>query len=341
MDTDILAFTKSTKSFASLNYTLPAIQRPMEETKADDIYNGENAFYSVHKKYRIPNTISICLLLADNVEYLIDGQHRMRAYSRLSADFPEREISISIDHYTCATMENLDNIYKMVNTSTQNEISRMSVSAYKLKQEVLEFFRQTFSQYLKPTTKPRAPSINLEVLASKLDVPDLEKFKLSEFPKLAIELNKFYAQTTLAQFKIWKIDTKHVELVQQCTNQMFLGVYREYEWVDRIFEIRELREFDPSTSFSALNHGNIAVRQQITKKLRIAVWNNGRSEQPCYCCGDTITCHNFHCGHIIPVSKGGKNVPDNLKPICSTCNLDMGTMNLEEYKKLVSDQVGC
>lgn len=336
---DILAFEKSAKSFASLNYAIPAIQRELKEEIAEIIYNKENAAYEAYGKYLIPGTVSFCLVKSDGVEYLIDGQHRMRAYSRLSADFPEREILINIDHYTCATMENLDNIYKIVNTSTPNEISRMSVSTYKLKQEIAEFFKQKFSQYLKPTAKPRAPNINLDVLLSKLDAPELDKFQLGEFPRLALELNKFYAQTTPLQFAAWKVDKKHIELVQQYPNQLFLGVYRDYEWVDRIFLLREMREFDPKTTFSDMGHGNTAVRLQITRKLKIAVWNSGKMQQPCYCCGDTISYDTFQCGHIIPVCRGGKTVAENLKAICSTCNSDMGTKNLEDYKRLISDQV--
>ena len=49
---------------------------------------------------------------------------------------------------------------------------------------------------------------------------------------------------------------------------------------------------------------------------------------------------NFVCGHIIPVSIGGETNISNMKAICSPCNLNMGTMNLNSYKKLVGEQIG-
>ena len=46
---------------------------------------------------------------------------------------------------------------------------------------------------------------------------------------------------------------------------------------------------------------------------------------------------NFECGHVVARCLGGKNVVDNLEPVCKKCNSDMGTMNLEEYRKYIDD----
>ncbi len=39
----------------------------------------------------------------------------------------------------------------------------------------------------------------------------------------------------------------------------------------------------------------------------------------------------WHCGHIVADANGGKTILTNLKPLCRTCNLRMGTMNMYEY----------
>jgi 5-methylcytosine-specific restriction endonuclease McrA len=58
------------------------------------------------------------------------------------------------------------------------------------------------------------------------------------------------------------------------------------------------------------------------------------AEGLCYVCEvNIINIRNFECGHIIPVSNGGDNNINNLKPICVTCNRSMGIKNLEEFKK--------
>ena len=42
---------------------------------------------------------------------------------------------------------------------------------------------------------------------------------------------------------------------------------------------------------------------------------------------------NFHAGHIIAESVGGLINIDNILPICSTCNLSMGSQNMKVFIK--------
>ena len=42
--------------------------------------------------------------------------------------------------------------------------------------------------------------------------------------------------------------------------------------------------------------------------------------------------HNlWHAGHIISEYNGGETDINNLRPICKLCNLDMGSMNWDDY----------
>lgn len=41
-------------------------------------------------------------------------------------------------------------------------------------------------------------------------------------------------------------------------------------------------------------------------------------------CKNTITAFDFHVGHNIPESRGGATNIQNLRPICSRCNVSMG-----------------
>ncbi len=52
----------------------------------------------------------------------------------------------------------------------------------------------------------------------------------------------------------------------------------------------------------------------------------------CFCCSiNNITQLEFHCGHIIAKSLGGELSLDNLRPICSKCNLSMGNENMIDF----------
>ena len=78
-------------------------------------------------------------------------------------------------------------------------------------------------------------------------------------------------------------------------------------------------------------------RKSIPKPVRIQVWNEYIGEENgigyCNVCGSEIKQTNFDCGHIISANDGGENIVKNLAPICRTCNLSMGTDNLNEFKE--------
>jgi len=50
----------------------------------------------------------------------------------------------------------------------------------------------------------------------------------------------------------------------------------------------------------------------------------------CVCCGLSLL-YGYHIDHIIPVSRGGSNWPDNIQLLCSTCNLKKNALTMEEW----------
>jgi hypothetical protein len=51
-------------------------------------------------------------------------------------------------------------------------------------------------------------------------------------------------------------------------------------------------------------------------------------------CTNTMNVFDFQCGHNIPESKGGATDVNNLVPICSRCNLSMGSQfTIDEWNK--------
>lgn len=72
--------------------------------------------------------------------------------------------------------------------------------------------------------------------------------------------------------------------------------------------------------------------------IRVMVWNRFIGEEvgraQCVCCGVAyITQMRFHCGHVVPAAEGGPTTVENLRPICETCNLSMGTRNMCEFQR--------
>jgi 5-methylcytosine-specific restriction endonuclease McrA len=83
-------------------------------------------------------------------------------------------------------------------------------------------------------------------------------------------------------------------------------------------------------------------KKQIPSALREQVWITHAGpifQRKCfvYWCKNKITAFDFHCGHNIPESKGGRLTIDNLVPICARCNLSMGnTMSIDEWNQLAT-----
>lgn len=71
-------------------------------------------------------------------------------------------------------------------------------------------------------------------------------------------------------------------------------------------------------------------KRKIPKAVRESIWlaHCGRVyDAKCLTpwCQNTITVNDFQAGHKIPESKGGPTTFENLIPLCSRCNLSMGS----------------
>lgn len=78
-------------------------------------------------------------------------------------------------------------------------------------------------------------------------------------------------------------------------------------------------------------------KKTVPKVVRDLAWNRWIGEDvakhKCMCCEiNEIRMNSFQCGHVIAEANGGKTTVDNLRPICSACNLSMGTENMDEFK---------
>jgi hypothetical protein len=86
-------------------------------------------------------------------------------------------------------------------------------------------------------------------------------------------------------------------------------------------------------------------RPSIPKQLREHLWTRdfGKSiEGKCYCCESTITLTgSWDAGHIVAHANGGPTVADNLRPVCSPCNKQMGVKNMNDFKRELNAFKGC
>jgi myosin heavy subunit len=79
-------------------------------------------------------------------------------------------------------------------------------------------------------------------------------------------------------------------------------------------------------------------KQSIPKSIKKIVWDmyigHDIIKHRCLCCKRVIIDNtNFHCGHVISEKDGGTLETGNLRPICASCNLSMGSENMIDYVK--------
>lgn len=314
-----------------LGALVPEIQRDLDTTQCDALYDMECRFYTLHGKYLTPGKISIALVSSAPTKYIMDGQHRLHVYQRLIKEFPDRVLLIAVDEYTVKATTSLELLYKFVNTCRPNAITKLSIDEYKITRELSAWLTTHWPKYLKPSTKPRAPNLSLATIADLMHKRRIVARGEFTCGRMVIDrliaLNSHYLSISAGAARKQTLDRWGVA-IPVGANGLLIGYWKGYEWLDRLC--------DPDPA--AVEHYSATVRVVIPTCIRLKVWAGDSIHGVCYCCNDPITITNFQCGHIVPLCYGGKTVVANLRAICGQCNRNMRTMNLLDYKKIIQDQ---
>lgn len=323
---------------SNIHFTLPDIQRLLIDDHVKTIYNSECKYYQKHKKYLILGNITIVLNKENNKEYLIDGQHRIYAYYLLQNDYPDRQILLTLDKFTCNNNNTLDYLYKLINNTKINPISQLEIDEYKIINDFQKIFNINFKDYLRSSKNPHKPYMNLEGIIETLTKNIKSIIALhhistgEELYDIIMKLNKYYHNVAINDpdiFGQWKIKNyeKSLQIINSNTmkNKLYLGMYDNYIWIHILSSFIQ-EEWD------YVQHKNVTSNDKITKALKNSVWDSKSLESNCFCCNSIIHYDNFICGHIISIINGGTNELSNLKPICYTCDKNMGNENMMLYK---------
>lgn len=136
-------------------------------------------------------------------------------------------------------------------------------------------------------------------------------------------------------------DNKYKSFFKEYLNIYFKDIddfiYKIYDYNSNFDEFYKFIIFNPIFT----KKDNKYKKKSIPKSLKIKVWNTYIGEDigkiKCLCCNTIdITQSIFECGHIIAEAKGGETSLENLRPICSTCNKSMKTINMNDYIKIIN-----
>jgi 5-methylcytosine-specific restriction endonuclease McrA len=168
-----------------------------------------------------------------------------------------------------------------------------------------------------------------------------------KFKKMVYKLSEVDRATALTRLIRWV--EQQVEYDHTATNLvMWLDRVRcGVSQSDAVWYMKTI--FDASPSFQAIVKTKLNVptanikaltdkssRKTIPKKIRAQVWTNAFgsfTQGTCYCCKTNINCLDmWHAGHIVASCNGGSDTVENLRPICVSCNLSMGSEHMETFK---------
>ena len=275
---------------------------------------------------------------------LVDGQHRLEALKYLLDVDPDhaRDISVPVLVVHIRSVDEYDEVFVAVNKNKPVRLYR-NVHSWKTVLKLLEsYFLQHFRPYLRSTENPLVPHLNLDKLLRYFDEGDLVRRMGLGFEELKNEiesLNTCYrlhwrelieAPRYLPNVASWasKCERKAPE------RPLYLGMYRKFEWVDRILlRVTNAARFP---NYLTMVHVPVGYRGRISTSLRRNVWkkrNHLSIEGPCYVCSKPIEYSDFECGHVVSVFAGGPTTLDNLEPVCKMCNSDMGVDNLNDFRE--------
>jgi len=152
-----------------------------------------------------------------------------------------------------------------------------------------------------------------------------------EFKKLRNDLNKY--SSTLFNKKKYVIYDIYTEIDELLINPLYLD-NEELFICEMDKRLRILKNLNDLYFFTEETEKK--TKQKIPAIIKKLVWNTYIGEEigksKCVCCKKIdITQLNFICGHVLSEYNGGKVNVENLRPICMSCNLSMGTKNMQDF----------
>jgi hypothetical protein len=298
---------------------------------------------------------------------LVDGQHRLEALRYLLRTDAARASGaiVPVLVVDLEAPEEYDRVFEAVNQSKPVRLYR-HVGGWKTVLKRLEqHFTTWYRPYLKRTRAPLVPHLNLDRLLEYMDEGDYVR-------RVAIDADAWIREVEAlnACYRLhWRdlIKRAHMPRVEawarKCeekapTRPLYLGLFRQFEWVDRIAQrvalVRQQAQAQASAhtpaqasahtpaqasapSYEQMVHVPIGVRVRVGKSLRRNVWIKRHPTEPlrgaCYVCARPIEYDEFECGHVVSVFAGGPTTLANLEPVCKGCNQEMGVEHLEAYKR--------
>lgn len=342
-------------------YITPGVQRLLDKNYINNMVEDEIYEYNKTGFFSILQSFTIAYVKNEKKTYLLDGQHRLVMFSILQdKNYNINNVVVPLVTYNVDNYQDVEYFFNRINKhSPIKPIGNIIQYDRDLAKLILDEFT---TLYIKDGDGARnCPHISYVKLMNNIKYRNFEK-KLEFTNKSIIDIFNVIIDINNYLNKSYHFINNYDDKkkYEKCINKInnikdkkicYLGIFENFEWLDlTLYALIENKKIDNIASEFLSNldkkKKEIKKRANITQELKEKIWKkepkNSCDEGMlvngfCYSCNNKLSFQNMQCGHIIAHAFGGKETYDNLMPICEKCNKKMGTMNLEEYKKLINN----
>ena len=310
-------YTLSVSKLISMDIHKPDYQRDKLEEHVEEIYKFQLEHYKKYGTYLYFGCITICI--CNDEKYLLDGQHRLFSMEKIFNMNEFNDFNVDIEIIQCNSMEEMQQLFTIIN---KNIPVKDYLKNFKKEIAILlrEYIKLNYSNYISTSQTPRSPNINIEIF--------LDEFQ----KKYEKRINKFKDdQEFIDWFEIE--NQEHGIYLRSRNDEKIENAIMKIDSMEG--RLRSSKKFYLGTYFLKNITSNVSnsLKKKLWNQWKLSL-NNTEELVLCPCCeSEYIAGYDFHAGHKISFKNGGSTSLDNLIPLCSSCNLSMGTMNYEDYKE--------
>lgn len=353
-----------------LRYTLPRLQRKLDPKHVASMVEDQALEFERYGCFSLLQSITVAQL-GDRI-YVLDGQHRVRAFEELHCrGLPVEHVVVPVVRYSVVSQAELASYYNRINQNMPvHPLELQDTWQDGFARPFLEWMERTYGAYIKrQTTVVRCPHLSLDQLKTELMTRSNMRVDVSRLCRCVQQFNQNVDVLCKEKDGAGFTDTLR-KRIDECRKKAhgtthhknggssegqgggtccYLGLFRRYEWLDACAfcaNNNDTESVPPSTCWAMLLSvdrplTSAARRSAIPMAVRRGVWakvnhvdsNLGK----CYTCESDLRFSDMECGHVVAHVLGGSSGIDNLMPVCRTCNRDMGIQNLETYKQRIRE----
>ena len=266
--------------------------------------------------------------------FVIDGQHRLSMIEDLYNIHKKYEDShkFTLCWFKPKTFYELENVFHAINMdSCKNKFYINQDIKDRIK--INDFTRDFKTRYAQYFSKTKSTSAKSNIYAIEEFRDELIKNDFFKDDKCSDELIIHLKEQN---DKYWEINRYDVNLINN--SQLFYTIELSKMKDNIIFGLKRNNFIEWLFDNTIVpSHKFRQYKKKISKKIRNQVWKKYNHDDFTAICpmddckNELVRDEEWQCGHLIAENMGGETSLDNLRPICKSCNIDMGTQSWKDY----------